>query len=71
VSRGGVRVILEGKVDLGAEFEIVMMDAAGIDGATKRRVGRIVWVQDEPDGVIAGIEFRAQPQVAVRPSAKA
>jgi hypothetical protein len=70
VSRGGVRVILESKVDLGAEFEIAMLDGVGSDAATRRR-GRIVWVQDEPDGVIAGIEFRTTSQVATGPSAKA
>jgi hypothetical protein len=48
VSRGGVRVILEDKVELGAEFEVTMAP----------RTGRVVWVQEEPDGVVAGIEFR-------------
>jgi hypothetical protein len=71
MSRGGIRVILEEKVDLGAEFEIVMADGAGNGTATTRRIGRIVWVQDEPDGVIAGLEFRAMPQVATGSSAKA
>lgn len=70
VSRGGVRVILEEKVDLGAEFEIVMVGGAGSDTTTSRHVGRIVWVQDEPDGAIAGIQFRAVA-VAADPSDKA
>ena len=57
VSRGGLRVILEESVELGAEFEVTMTgsDIRDEDGP---RVGRIVWVQEEPDGVVAGIEFR-------------
>lgn len=54
VSRGGLRAILEDKVILGQKFEI----ALGTDDETLlHRTGRIVWVQEEPDGVIVGIEF--------------
>jgi hypothetical protein len=52
VSRGGVRAILEEKVVLGQKFEV----AFGAEDALPRP-GRIVWVQEEPDGVIVGIEF--------------
>jgi hypothetical protein len=55
VSRGGVRVILEEKVELGSEFEVTL--STGEDPATPV-TGRVVWVQEEPDGVVAGIEFR-------------
>jgi hypothetical protein len=54
VSRGGVRVILEDAVTLGMEFDVTVGDPD--QGGTAAR-GRIVWVQEEPDGVIAGIEF--------------
>jgi hypothetical protein len=62
VSRGGVRVILEEKVDLGAEFLVVLTPATRAEGAAPPtgRVGRIVWVQEEPDGVVAGIEYVAK-----------
>lgn len=52
VSRGGLRVILEEKVLLNQKFAIGMTneDANG-------QKGRVVWVQEEPDGVIVGIEF--------------
>lgn len=53
VSRGGLRAILEDKVTLGQKFEIAM----GADDDVLHRTGRIVWVQEEPDGVIVGIEF--------------
>ena len=52
VSRGGVRAILEDRVEPGAEFEVEI----GTDDGPPRR-GRIVWVQEEPDGVIVGVEF--------------
>jgi len=55
VSRGGIRVILEEKVDLGTEFEVTM--TTGSDPSSPV-IGRVVWVQEEPDGVVAGIEFR-------------
>lgn len=56
VSRGGVRAILEEKVELGSEFEITI----GEEGKSPlTRQGRVVWLQEEHDGVIVGIEFIA------------
>ena len=52
VSRGGLRAILEDKVVLGQKFEITI----GTDNELTRSA-RIVWVQEEPDGVIVGLEF--------------
>jgi hypothetical protein len=52
VSRGGLRAILEEKVLLGQKFEV----AIGTDVAVVRP-SRVVWVQEEPDGVIVGLEF--------------
>jgi hypothetical protein len=52
VSRGGLRVILEDKVVLGQKFDV----AVGTDDVLNR-TARIVWVQEEPDGVIVGLEF--------------
>ena len=52
-SRGGLRAIREEKVDLGHEFDVLVGD---VDSAPSRR-GRIVWLQDEPDGVIVGVEY--------------
>lgn len=54
VSRGGLRVILEEKVELGEQFEI-SVGADEADALTRK--GRVVWVQEEPDGVIVGLEF--------------
>lgn len=52
VSRGGLRAILEEKVTLGQKFDVGVGTAE-----VSHRPGRIVWVQEEPDGVIVGIEF--------------
>ena len=51
LSRGGLRAIIEEPVQLGAELQV----AVGEGG--KRRPGRIVWIQDEPDGAIVGVSF--------------
>ena len=52
VSRGGLRAILEEKVVLGQKFDV----AIGTDDVILRP-SRVVWVQEEPDGVIVGLEF--------------
>jgi PilZ domain len=54
MSRGGVRVILEQKVELGSVFEVAMIEPSG---ETSTQVARVVWVQEEPDGVVAGLAF--------------
>jgi hypothetical protein len=53
LSRGGVRCILEEKVELGGEYLVTLGE--GDDYADRR--ARVVWVQEEPDGVIVGVEF--------------
>ncbi len=54
VSRGGVRVILEERVELGEEYELTI----GIEEtASLNRQARVVWLQEEPDGFIVGMEF--------------
>jgi hypothetical protein len=50
LSRGGVRIIVEDPVELGKDYEIRIGDA-------EPRLGRIVWVQDEADGQICGVQF--------------
>jgi hypothetical protein len=52
VSRGGLRAILEEKVVLGQKFDV----GIGTDDPALRP-SRVVWVQEEPDGVIVGLEF--------------
>ena len=52
-SRGGLRAILEedtGKIELGDEYEIVI-------GESPPKRARIVWLQEEPDGFVVGVEY--------------
>ena len=52
LSRGGIRVIVEdGGVTLGQEYDVTVGEGS------KERKARIVWMQEEPDGVICGMEF--------------
>ena len=55
LSRGGVRVVLEDAVELGAEYSVTV-GPEGEPGA-KVHQARVVWLQDEADGQIAGIQF--------------
>jgi hypothetical protein len=55
ISRGGIRVVIEERVELGQEFEIRELDHDIADGGPF--YGRVVWVQDEPDGSVVGMEF--------------
>lgn len=52
LSRGGLRAIIEERVELGEELEIHIPDIQ-----VERR-GQVVWAQDEPDGAIVGISFQ-------------
>jgi PilZ domain len=64
VSRGGVRVILEEKVEPGAVFEVRLTGTVIADPPPPPQTGCVVWVQEEPDGVVAGIEFRPEADTA-------
>lgn len=63
LSGGGVRVILEERVGLGEAVDVQVGSpeegaARFPDGnAMPMRRGRVVWLQEEEDGVVAGIEF--------------
>ena len=59
LSRGGLRAIIEEPVDLGAQFLV------GVGDSDVRRPGRIVWIQDEPDGAIVGVSFLDDPAAAI------
>jgi len=49
-SRGGIRAVVDEPIDLGAEVEISIAEGPS-------RAARIVWIQEEPDGAIVGVEF--------------
>ncbi len=72
VSRGGIRVILEEKVEPGDEFDVTVAEGAPTpqgDSPVSARPQRgcIVWVQEESDGVVVGIAFKGA-QGPARPS---
>jgi hypothetical protein len=51
VSRGGARLVLEDQVELGEIYDLTFGEAE------RSREVRIIWVQDEQDGQIAGVQF--------------
>lgn len=55
ISRGGIRVILEERVELGEEYELTVGTE---EDSPLTRPARVVWVQEEPDGFIVGLEFQ-------------
>lgn len=52
VSRGGLRIVTEGDVQLGEQFELRFGEDTDAP-----RAGRVVWLRKERDGIICGIEF--------------
>jgi hypothetical protein len=50
VSRGGLRVVLEEPVTLGGEYQVIIGEGAA-------RPVRVVWLREEADGQIAGMQF--------------
>jgi hypothetical protein len=54
MSRSGIRaVVLEAKVRLGEELDLLV----GENEPKHNSRGRVVWIQEEPDGVIVGVAF--------------
>lgn len=63
ISRGGIRVVIEGHVSLGEVYEVDGYDLAEPSAAERR--ARVVWMQDERDGAVLGMEFLdAEPGAA-------
>lgn len=52
VSRGGIRVVVEEPLELGGEYEVSVGEEEHV-----KRPCRVVWVQDEADGQIVGVQF--------------
>jgi hypothetical protein len=62
ISAGGLRAILDEQVELGQTFEITLGEAS------EQRPGQVVWIQDEPDGAIVGVQFLDVPASTDHPS---
>ncbi|MEO7111742.1 MAG: PilZ domain-containing protein [Polyangiaceae bacterium] len=54
MSRSGVRAILEERILAGVEYEVTIGEV-GTSQLTRK--ARVVWVQEEHDGVVVGLEF--------------
>lgn len=50
VSRGGLRLVVDRAVTVGADYSVQI-------GEGPARPARVVWVRDEADGQIAGMQF--------------
>ena len=50
VSRGGLRLVVDRAVTVGADYSVQIGDG-------EARPARVVWVRDEADGQIAGMQF--------------
>lgn len=59
MSVGGLRAIIEEPIEPGMDVMVSL-------GTGSPRLGRIVWVQDEPDGSIIGVHFLAPLAPPVR-----
>jgi hypothetical protein len=54
LSLGGIRAVIEDRVELGEDLDV------HIEEIQVQRRGKVVWIQDEPDGAIVGIAFDKQ-----------
>jgi PilZ domain len=54
ISRGGVRIVAEAMLEPGDEVDICVGEVVPAELGMRAKV---VWVQEERDGVIAGLEF--------------
>jgi PilZ domain len=54
VSRGGLRIVIETPLTVGVTYELVLPTG-------ETRPVRVVWLREESDGQIAGLEFLAGP----------
>ena len=64
MSRSGVRAILEERVLAGVDYEVTIGEV-GTSQLTRR--ARVVWVQEEHDGVVVGLEFLVAMAVTAPP----
>lgn len=61
VSRGGLRLVVEDTVHVGGKYNVAVGDQSP-------RPAKVVWVREEADGQIAGLQFEDVEGGAVPPS---
>jgi len=59
ISRGGIRVVIEGHVTLGQACQVLGYNPEDPDAPA--RPARVVWMQDERDGAVLGLSFLDEP----------
>jgi hypothetical protein len=52
-SRGGLRLIVEDALQPGMEYEVTIGD----EPPAASRLARVIWVQNEADGQVVGLQF--------------
>ncbi len=67
ISRGGIRVLIEGHVSLGEDYQVLGYNPEDPDAPP--RPARVVWMQDERDGAVLGMEFLDEPAGSTAPGA--
>lgn len=60
ISAGGMRLVLEDKVALGDILEIRQDTEVW-------RAAQVVWIQEEPDGAVVGVEYTDSPRRSSMP----
>lgn len=58
VSRGGLRVVVEGALFVGSQYSVAFPDG-------RERPVKVVWLREEADGQIAGLQFLDGPVIDV------
>ena len=66
MSRSGVRAILEERILAGVDYEVTIGEV-GTHQLTRK--ARVVWVQEEHDGVVVGLEFLSPTSTSEMPVA--
>jgi hypothetical protein len=62
VSEGGIRLVLEDPVRIGEVFDLL------IGENSEPKAARVVWVHNEPDGQIVGMQFVGSSKPPPSPS---
>ena len=66
MSRSGIRAILEDRILAGVDYEVTIGEV-GTSQLTRK--ARVVWVQEEHDGVVVGLEFLSPTSTGEIPAA--
>jgi PilZ domain len=66
MSRSGIRAILEERILAGVDYEVTIGEV-GTHQLTRK--ARVVWVQEEHDGVVVGLEFLSPTSTGEMPAA--